>query len=301
MMRPAVELQQKGDCYYFIADYHALTSLQDPKELTSRVREVATDFLACGLDPEKTVFFVQSAVPEVHELAWFLSNLCPLGLLERCHSFKDKTARGIKPNHGLFAYPVLMTADILLYDAELVPVGRDQKQHLEVARDLAGKFNEAYGEVFRVPEADIRDETAVLPGTDGQKMSKSYGNTIEIFAPEKPFRKRFMSLKTDSTPVEDPKPVEDSVILALAKCVMDDGEVAAMEESFRAGGTGYGHYKKQLADAAWSYFEGFRAKRAELESDPGIVDEVLKQGAIRARETASAVLDRARRAVGVRA
>ena len=258
MMRPAVELQSRGECFYFIADYHALTTAEDAGLLRERIRGVALDFLACGLDPAKTVFFRQSAVPEVHELAWYLSNVTPVGLLERCHSYKDKIARGFSPTHGLFAYPVLMAADILLYDADLVPVGKDQKQHLEVARDIAAKFNERFGPVFKIPEPDIRGEAATLPGLDGQKMSKSYNNTIEIFASEKEFRKKVMSIKTDSTPVEAPKPTDDSIILALARCVADPQQVAEMAASMEQGGKGYGDYKKQLFELLWKYFEPMR-------------------------------------------
>ena len=299
MMQPAVELQSRGECYYFIADYHALTTAEEPSLLRERIRGVALDFLACGLDPVKTVFFRQSAVPEVHELAWYLSNVTPVGLLERCHSYKDKLARGFSPNHGLFAYPVLMAADILLYDADLVPVGKDQKQHLEVARDIAAKFNEKFGPVFKIPEPDIRDDRATLPGLDGQKMSKSYSNTIEIFAGEKDFRKKVMSIKTDSTPVEQPKPTEGSVLLALARCVVDAGHVESMATSMGQGGKGYGDYKKQLFEWLWAYFEQMRARRAELESRPGYVDQVLEQGAIRARNQAAVVMERVRRAVGI--
>ena len=302
MMKPAVELQARhapGDCYYFIADYHALTSLDEAKLLAERVRGVALDFLACGLDPERAVFFRQSAVPEVHELAWILSTITPMGFLQRCHSFKDKVDRGIAPSHGLFAYPVLMAADILLYDADLVPVGKDQKQHLEVTRDIAQKFNDRFGPTFKLPEPSIREETAVLPGTDGQKMSKSYGNTIDIFAPEKEFRKKIMALKTDSTPVEEPKPLEDSLLLALAKPVASQADYDAMIASMSAGGHGYGDYKKQLFEWLWEHFAPFRARRAELETAPDLVDRVLENGARQARETARDVLDRARRAVGL--
>jgi tryptophanyl-tRNA synthetase len=200
MMKPAIELQEEGDAYYFIADLHALTTVHDAAALRTNVRELAVDFLACGLDPARAVFFRQSDVAAVTELAWILSTVTPMGLLERCHSFKDKTARGLAASHGLFAYPVLMAADILLYDSDLVPVGRDQKQHLEVTRDIAVKMNETFGEVFKLPQPSIRDESAVVPGLDGAKMSKSYKNTVEIFAPEDVLRKKIMGIKTDSTP-----------------------------------------------------------------------------------------------------
>src|SRR5487761_2101907 len=209
MMRPAIELQEKGETFYFIADYHSMTSLFDANERRKNTLDVALDFLACGLDPKKSVFFRQSDVPEVTELAWILSTLTPMSLLEKGHSFKDKSAKGIPVNHGLFAYPVLMAAAILIYDSNLVPVGRDQKQHVEMTRDIAIKFNEQYGQTFVLPEPRIRDEVAVVPGTDGQKMSKSYGNTIEIFGDEKNIRKKFMGIVTDSPPPAEPKPDAD--------------------------------------------------------------------------------------------
>ena len=299
-MKPMLELMEQGEGFYFIADYHAMTSVADPAALRANVREVALDFLACGLDPEKAVFFRQSDVPEVNELAWILSTVCPMGLLERGTSFKDKTARGLAPSHALFAYPVLMAADILLYDSDLVPVGKDQKQHLEITRDLAGKLNDRFGEgTVKVPEPMIRETTAVVPGTDGQKMSKSYGNTIPIFGPQKAMRKLLMRIPTDSTPVEAPKPVEGSLLLALYRLFADDAAYGRMVASFEAGGAGYGEYKQQVFEAYWGYFAQARERRAALEGDPGAVDRVLRDGAARARESASVVLGRVRRAVGL--
>ena len=299
-MKPMLELMEQGEGYYFIADYHAMTSVADPAALRANVREVALDFLACGLDPEKAVFFRQSDVPEVNELAWILSTVCPMGLLERGHSFKDKTARGLAPSHALFAYPVLMAADILLYDSDLVPVGKDQKQHLEITRDLAGKLNDRFGEgTVKLPEPMIRETTAVVPGTDGQKMSKSYGNTIPIFGPQKAMRKLLMRIPTDSTPVEAPKPVEGSLLLALYRLFADDAAYGRMVASFEAGGAGYGEYKQQVFEAYWGYFAQARERRAALEADPGAIDRVLRDGAARARESASVVLGRVRRAVGL--
>jgi tryptophanyl-tRNA synthetase len=201
MMRPAIALQAEGEAFYFVADYHALTSLQNAAALRENTRRVAIDFLACGLDPERSAFFRQSDVPQVTELAWLLATVAPMGLLERCHSYKDKTARGMTASAGLFTYPVLMAADILIYDSDLVPVGKDQKQHIEVTRDLAVKINETFGDVFKLPEPRIQTATETVPGLDGQKMSKSYGNTIDIFGEEKETRKRIMSIVTDSTPV----------------------------------------------------------------------------------------------------
>lgn len=299
MMRPAVELQERGETFYFIADYHALTTVQDPEMLRRNVREVAVDFLACGLDPERTVFFRQSDVARVAELTWILSTVTPVGLLERAHSFKDKTVRGIAASCGLFSYPVLMAADILLYDSDVVPVGRDQKQHLEITRDIAVKMNEAYGEIFKLPEPDIREEVAVVPGTDGQKMSKSYGNALPIFGDEKALRKRVMGIVTDSTALQEPKPTDDSTILALYRLVAEAAEVRRMEDDFRAGGVGYGDFKKRLFEALWDYFAPMRERREALLRQPERVDEILRDGAARASAVADETMDRVRRAVGL--
>jgi tryptophanyl-tRNA synthetase len=299
MMKPAIELQERGEAYYFIADFHALTTVQNAAALRANVHELALDFLACGLDPARSVFFRQSDVPQVAELAWILSTVTPMGLLERCHSFKDKTSRGIAPSHGLFAYPVLMAADILIYDSDIVPVGRDQKQHLEVTRDIAIKMNETFGSIFKLPEPAIQESTAVVPGLDGAKMSKSYHNTIDLFAPENVLRKKIMGIKTDSTPVEEPKPMEDSVILALHKLVASEADHRAMENDFRVGGAGYGDLKKRLFGAVWEYFAPFRAKREELEADPGHVEKILAEGAEKAAAVADAVMLRVRGAVGI--
>jgi len=299
MMKPAIELQERGEAYYFIADFHALTTVQNAAALRANVHELALDFLACGLDPARSVFFRQSDVPQVAELAWILSTVTPMGLLERCHSFKDKTSRGIAPSHGLFAYPVLMAADILIYDSDIVPVGRDQKQHLEVTRDIAIKMNEIFGSIFKLPEPAIQESTAVVPGLDGAKMSKSYHNTIDLFAPENVLRKKIMGIKTDSTPVEEPKPMEGSVILALHKLVASEVDHLAMENDFRVGGAGYGDLKKRLFGAVWEYFAPFRAKRVELEADPGHVEKILGAGAEKAAAVADGVMRRVRNAVGI--
>jgi len=300
MMRPAIELQNQGEAFYFIADLHALTTVRDPEALRAHSRELAIDFLACGLDPAKACFFRQSDVPAVTELTWILSTVTPMGLLERCHSYKDKTARGLAASHGLFAYPVLMAADILIYDSDLVPVGKDQKQHLEVTRDIAIKINEAYGEgVLKLPEPSIRQDTATVPGLDGAKMSKSYNNTIEIFEEEKVLRKKIMGIKTDSTPVEAPKPTEGSTILDLYKLVASPVEYETMVVEFRAGGKGYGDFKKTLFAAVWDYFAPMRERRAEIVADPAFVDDVLAAGAARANEIAAGVMERVRRAVGL--
>ena len=299
-MEPAVRLQDEGEAFYFIADYHAMTSSHDAAALRENVRELAVDFLACGLDPEKAVFFRQSAVPEVNELAWILSTVCPMGLLNKCHSFKDKVAQGIAASHGLFAYPVLMAADILLYDARQVPVGKDQKQHLEVTRDLAVKLNETYGEgTVVLPEPIIREETAIVTGLDGRKMSKSYQNTLPIFGEEKVLKKLIMRIQTDSTPVEEAKPVEGSTILSLYRLFAGDADYQAMVDDHLRGGTGYGDFKKRLAEAYWDFFAPMRERRAEVVADPGYVERVLALGAERARDEAGNVLDRVKRAVGL--
>ena len=300
-MEPAVRLQEVGEAFYFIADYHAMTSSQDPKALRENVRELAIDFLACGLDPKRAVFFCQSAVPEVNELAWILSTVCPMGLLSKCHSYKDKVSNGISPNHALFAYPVLMAADILLYDSNQVPVGKDQKQHLEVTRDLAVKMNETYGEgTVVIPDPIIREDTAVVAGLDGQKMSKSYNNTLPIFGEEKVLKKLIMKIISDSTPVEAPKPTEGSTILALYKLFASDGDYATMIADHENGGFGYGDFKKRLAEAYWDYFAPMRSRREEILKETGYVDEVLAAGAVRAREEAGIVMSRIRSAVGLR-
>ncbi len=299
-MEPAVRLQDEGEAFYFIADYHAMTSSRDAAALRTNVRELAIDFLACGLDPERAVFFRQSAVPEVNELAWILSTVCPMGLLEKCHSYKDKLANGISPNHALFAYPALMAADILLYDSNKVPVGKDQKQHVEVTRDLAIKLNEAYGEgTVILPEPIIREDTAVVLGLDGRKMSKSYQNTLPIFGEEKPLKKLVMKIQTDSTLVEDPKPTEGSTILALHKLFASEADHARLIADHENGGIGYGDFKKRLAEAYWNYFAAMRERRAEIAADPAFVDRVLADGAARAREESAKVLARVRKAVGL--
>ena len=299
-MQPAVRLQDEGEAFYFIADYHAMTSSQDPAALRENVRELAIDFLACGLDPARAVFFRQSAVPEVNELAWILSTVCPMSLLAKCHSYKDKIAQGIAPNHGLFAYPVLMAADILLYDSNQVPVGKDQKQHLEVTRDLAVKLNETFGEgTVILPDPIIREDTAVVVGLDGRKMSKSYHNTLPIFGEEKPLKKLIMKITPDSTPVEDPKPTENSTILALYKLFASEADYQSMVADHEKGGCGYGDFKKRLAEAYWDFFAPMRERRAEILVDPGYVDRVLADGAARAREESAKVLQRVRRAVGL--
>jgi tryptophanyl-tRNA synthetase len=305
MMRPAIELQDRGEALYFIANYHSMTSLTDAQERRKNSLDVALDFLACGLDPKKSIFWKQSDVPEVTELTWLLSTVTPLGLLERCTSYKDKKAKLAgddleKVNHGLFAYPVLMAADILIYDSNIVPVGRDQKQHIEVTRDIAIKFNAQYGQTFVIPEPQIREEVAVVPGTDGQKMSKSYGNTIEIFGEEKVLRKKIMSIVMDSRSPQEPKPDADkNLAIQLLKLMAPATTAKELEDKLRAGGLGYGDLKKALVEHYWSYFAQARSKRAELAANLDYVHQVLRDGAVKARALAQTVLHRAKVASGL--
>jgi tryptophanyl-tRNA synthetase len=305
MMRQAIALQNEGEAFYFIADYHALTSVRDPDALRENIRRVALDFLAAGLDPDRAALFKQSDVPQVTELTWILSTVAPMGLLERAHSYKDKLARGMSPTAGLFSYPVLMAADILIYDSDVVPVGKDQKQHIEMTRDLAVKMNETFGaeparQVFKLPEPRIQAATEAVPGLDGQKMSKSYGNTIDIFGDEKETRKRVMSIVTDSTPVEAPKDPARSTILQLYSLFASKDEIAEMRERFQKGGTGYGDFKKQLFEKLWEYFSPMRKRREEILADKLYIDNVLVRGARRANEIADDVMTRVRAAVGLR-
>ena len=306
MMQPAIALQAEGEALYFIADYHALTSLRDPEALRANSRRLALDFLACGLDPERATLFRHSDVPQVTELAWILSTVAPMGLLERAHSYKDKLARGMSPTVGLFSYPILMAADILIYDSDVVPVGKDQKQHIEITRDLAVKMNETFGQqaqdgrIFKLPEPRIRAATETVPGIDGQKMSKSYGNNIDIFGDEKEMRKRVMSIVTDSAAVEAPKDPAQSTIFTLYLLLASKDEIADMRERFVKGGTGYGDFKKQLFEKLWEYFAPMRKRREEILKDKSYIDDVLAGGAKRANEIADPVMDRVRKAVGLR-
>lgn len=305
MMKPAIELQERGEAYYFVANYHSMTSLFDADQRRANSLDVALDFLACGLDPKKSVFWKQSDVPEVAELTWLLSTMTPMGLLKRCHSYKDKMDKlsggdEEKVNHGLFAYPVLMAADILAFDSNVVPVGKDQKQHVEVTRDIAAKFNNQYGETFVIPEPEIRESVATVPGTDGQKMSKSYGNTVEIFGEEKPLKKTIMKIVMDSRPPEEPKPdAEKNNAIQLLKLVAPAEVAKDWEDKLRAGGTGYGDLKKALFEHYWTCFEEPRKKRAELAQNLDYVNQVLKDGAEKAKAVAGEVLRRAKKACGL--
>lgn len=299
MMRPALELQEQGDAFLFIADYHALTSVSNPDALRADVKDVALDFLACGLNPEKTAFYRQSDVPEVTELSWLLSVVTPMGLLERCHSYKDKLAKGLEATHGLFAYPVLMAADILIVQSDVVPVGRDQKQHVEVTRDVAIKFNNAYGTVFKIPEPSIRDDVAVVPGIDGEKMSKSYGNTIEIFGNEAETKKRVMRIVTDSRGLEDPKVPEECNVFRLFRLLANEAQQQELAEKYRAGGMGYGTAKKAFHELLMDYFKPMRARREELLRHMDYVEEVLQKGAEKARAEARKTMKAARTSIGL--
>lgn len=300
MMRPALELAQKGEAFYFIADYHALTSVRDAAELRQNVLDVALDFLACGLDPAKTVFYRQSDLPQVAELTWILSCTAPMPMLENCVSYKDKIAQGLTPSVGLFTYPVLQAADILIVQSNVVPVGKDQKQHIEVTRDIAGAFNRQFGEIFTVPEASIREAVAVMPGTDGRKMSKSYGNTIEIFGDEKATKKKVMGIVTDSQAVEAPKKdLDKNIALQLLKVIAPD-KAAVQETNLAAGGHGYGELKKELLATLMDYFAPMRQKRAELVKNMDYVEQVLRDGAAKANAVADRTMKRVREAVGLR-
>lgn len=300
MMKTMIANMEQSDLYVFIVDLHALTSVHDRQKLAVGTLEAAADFLALGLDPDKCTFWVQSDVPEVCELAWVLSNVTSMGLLERCHSYKDKTAKGLAASHGLFAYPVLMAADILLYQAELVPVGKDQKQHLEVARDIAVSFNNTFGETFILPEPIINESTAIVPGLDGLKMSKSYGNTIPIFLEDKELRKRVMAVQTDSTPVEEPKDPDKCNLYALLKLFAPPEKLAEVRNLYVNGGAAYGYLKQDLFELIRDYYAEARARRKELMANQDWLRQVLKQGADKARTKAAVTLDLVRDRAGLR-
>ena len=299
MMKKMIEYQEQEELFCFIANYHAMTSVPDGKALAQGTLEAAANFLALGMDPDKSVFWVQSDVPEVQELAWALSNFTPMGLLERCHSYKDKVARGLQANHGLFAYPVLMTADILLFQSEQVPVGKDQKQHIEVARDIALKFNNEYGEIFTIPEPDIDDEVATVPGLDGQKMSKSYGNTIDLFQDDKALRKQVMRIVTDPTPVEEPKDPDNCNVFQIYRLFLDQPAEQALRLRYLAGGLGYGEVKQELFETVRDRFAPFAARRQEWLADSDGLRRTLAAGADKARQAAHKILRKVRKKTGL--
>jgi tryptophanyl-tRNA synthetase len=299
MMKKMIDYQENEELFCFIANYHAMTSLLDGKSLARGTIEAAANFLALGLDPEKSTFWVQSDLPEVQELTWFLSNFTPMGLLERCHSYKDKVARGIAANHGLFAYPVLMTADILLFQSEKVPVGKDQKQHLEVARDIAIKVNNTHGGLFTVPEPEIDEDVATVPGLDGQKMSKSYGNTIDLFLEEKALRKQVMRIVTDPTPVEDPKDPDKCNVFQIYRLFLDKERENALRQRYLAGGLGYGEVKQELFETVRDFFAPYAERRGELLADPDAIRATLARGAEKARHTANKTMRKVRKKAGL--
>ena len=300
MMLPMIRNMEKSELYAFIVNLHALTSVHDQEKLAMGTLEAAADFIALGLDPERCIFWVQGDVPEVTELTWILSTITSMGLLERCHSYKDKVAKGIAPSHGLFSYPVLMAADILLYQAEIVPVGKDQKQHLEVARDIGIRFNHVFGETFVIPEPAIEESVATVPGIDGQKMSKSYGNTIPIFLEGKELKKGVMAIQTDSMPVEEPKDPDACNLYNIFKLFAPADRLTEVRKLYVEGGAAYGYIKQELVDLIGDYFKDAREKRAELLQDKESLKKILAQGAQKAREKAAPTLDLVRKRVGLK-
>ena len=300
MMLPMIRNMEKSELYAFIVNLHALTSVHDQEKLAMGTLEAAADFIALVLDPERCIFWVQGDVPEVTELTWILSTITSMGLLERCHSYKDKVAKGLAPSHGLFSYPVLMAADILLYQAEIVPVGKDQKQHLEVARDIGIRFNHVFGETFVIPEPAIEESVATVPCIDGQKMSKSYGNTIPIFLEGKQLKKGVMAIQTDSTPVEEPKDPDACNLYNIFKLFAPVDRLAEVRKLYVEGGAAYGYIKQELVDLIEDYFKDAREKRAELLQDKESLKKILAQGAHKAREKAAPTLDLVRKRVGLK-
>lgn len=300
MMKQMIRFQEDHELFCFIVNYHAMTSLHDKKELRDNTVSAVLDFLALGLDPEKTHFWIQSDVPEVTELTWILGCHTSLGLLERSHSYKDKIAKGIQPSCGLFTYPVLMAADILLYQAEVIPVGKDQKQHIEITRDIAERFNNVYGDTFVLPAPMISDDIAVIPGIDGLKMSKSYGNTLNIFEEEKSLKKKVMKIVTDSRGVEEPKDPATCNLFAIYRLFADSDKQEAMKDRYQQGGLGYGEVKKELFSMIWEYFRPYRDKREEFAKDPGEILAIMKKGAEKTRKVAAETLDIVKDRVGLK-
>jgi len=292
-------IESGNECYYFLANYHALTSLRDPQRLLELTRSTAADYLALGLDPDRCSIYVQSDLSEVCELQWILTTVTPMGLLERCHAYKDKIQQGISADHGLFAYPVLQAADILIVNANRVPVGQDQKQHIEVTRDIAEYFNNSYGDLFTIPEPYIPDSVATVPGRDGRKMSKSYNNTIELFAKEEEIRQQIYSIVTDSASVKEPKDPDSSMLYAILKLFCDAETQAYWADRFRSGGLGYREVKQAIFDLYMQQFEPIRRRREQLDQQPEYIDEVLKRGVEQARKIALPLLKKVREAVGI--
>lgn len=300
-IRQFVQMQGEYEVFVFVASYHALTSTRDPEQLRANIRQIVIDYIAFGLDPKQANIYLQHDVPQVTELTWILGCCCPKSMMDKATSYKDKVARGLSASIGLYTYPILQAADILSVDPDLVPVGEDQKQHIEITRDLAQRFNNEYGEVFKIPEHRIPPDAGVLPGIDGEKMSKSYGNTIDPFLPEKKLRKLINKIVTDSTPVEDPKEPESCTVYKIFKGLAgsEDQRTEDLAAKYRAGGMGYGHAKKVLADLILDHFGPARQLRKKLMADPGYVDQVLADGAAAARQKVAAVTERTRKAVGL--
>jgi tryptophanyl-tRNA synthetase len=298
-IKQMVDAQKESDTFAFIANYHAMTSVKDGKRLAELTMQSATDFLALGIDPQKSTFWVQSDVKEVLELYWMLSSFTPMGLLERAHSYKDKTAKGIAANHSLFSYPVLMAADILLYSPDIIPVGKDQIQHVEIARDIAVKFNNEYGEIFKLPTFKIEESVATVPGIDGQKMSKSYNNTVNIFGEEKKQLKTIKKIVTENVPMEAPKEYENCNVYNMAKLFLNEDECRELQERYRRGGEGHGHFKLYLHDVIWEYFRPYREKREYYQTHQDEVRQILQDGAKKARTTALEMIEKVRLATGI--
>lgn len=298
-IKQMVDAQKTSDTFAFIANYHAQTSISDGKRLGELTMQCATDFLALGIDPNKSTFWVQSDVKEVLELYWILSSFTPMGLLERAHSYKDKTARGQATNHSLFSYPVLMAADILLFGSEIIPVGKDQIQHVEIARDIATKFNNQYGDILVMPEFRVQEEVQTVPGIDGQKMSKSYGNIVNIFGEEKKQLKTIKKIVTENVAMEEPKEYETCNVYNMAKLFLEGDNLAALQNRYKNGGEGHGHFKIYLAEVMWEYFKDFREKREYYEKNQDEVREILNMGAVKAREVAMPMIEKIRSATGI--
>ena len=298
-IKQMIDAQENNEIFAFIANYHAMTTINDGKRLSELTMQAATDFLALGMDPEKSTFWVQSDVDEVLELYWMLSSFTPMGLLERAHSYKDKVAKGIAANHSLFSYPVLMAADILLFKPDIVPVGKDQIQHVEIARDIAIKFNNAYGDIFKLPEYRVDAEVATVPGTDGQKMSKSYGNTINIFGEEKKQLKTIKKIVTEVVAMEEPKEYESCNVYNISKLFLDETKQIALQERYKKGGEGHGHFKLYLAEVIWEYYRPYREKREYYATHQDEVRDILKMGADKARVHAGELIEKVRSATGI--
>jgi len=299
-IKQMVDAQSKGDTFTFIANYHAMTSVNDGTRLAELTMQSATDFLALGIDPESSTFWVQSDVKEVLELYWILSSYTPMGLLERAHSYKDKTAKGISANHSLFSYPVLMAADILLYSPDIIPVGKDQIQHVEIARDIATKFNNQYGDILKLPEFKVEESVATVPGIDGQKMSKSYKNTVNIFGQEKKQLKTIKKIVTEQVALEDPKEFEGCNVYNMAKLFLEGDALTDLQERYKRGGEGHGHFKLHLADVMWEYFRPYRERREHYAANQDEVREILKMGADKARAVAMPMIEKIRSVTGIR-